>query len=908
MLLSFEEGRDWIRCNVPVKDIIDFCGGMKCPNADSHGCPKLAIGSTNSKGVYTFSCLTSKCDLEHGDPIDMYMHLTGSSFPEAVEQICSANGIAIQKQRYEAKKARNGWQYWAWYDPENKLQLVKGRCKEKDMANQQRPASPEEIALGFALSKEPVFEVDEAGNRIPTDKASRDLTEAEVKIGFLLQEEPVIHKRTRGKKSGEPYEVRYNKFYKTHMVGCLSWFKPSWTYLANKWQHKEGPIHLVEGEKDSDVLDYIGHLSTTTGASSAKWTFEWANKLKHRTRYHYRDNDLPGARSLINRLEVFKEIEGQDFWVKIPGHDELKETHGEDLRDYLKAHTDDDFKNLLSEEHIIPVTEELIAELQFEFKEAKDKFKAEKQELKNSEDYVKTDKVQVDPSVHDPEGEEKYDEDKEPFCRPTETGNGKRFKHRYENHVKYVPHGFHSEWLLWTGTYWHVDRKNKKTFQLTQQVSEMIRREIKRRELLLTGEEKNDDPDVKYIQKLRRWSDTSESVSNRTNTLVSAGSEPGILSDFEEFDKDIYLFNCKNGTVNLKTGMFRPHNKADLITKRSNVNYNKNAKCPKFLKFLDEIMLGDKEVIRYIQRLLGYVISGLTREECMHMCVGDGQNGKGVLLELVSWIMGDYSITAEADMFLVKRSEAAASSDVARLMGVRMALASETNEGAKFNEAKLKALTSRDRITARFNHKDPFQFEQTHKILLATNKLITVRGKDRGIWRRLRVLRFDNNIPEDKVDKDLRVKLMDEASGILNWMIQGFLEYQQLNGLKPPVRVLEWRDEYRESMDYLQDFFETYCVLETTGRIDKKELFEVFYKWQRETIKSKDPYNYNVFCSIMVQHQFKEGRIGGGPRFYKGIRLKTDMEKQQEEALYKMKVEEEGAEELKNALRIEETF
>ncbi|MGB1270432.1 MAG: DNA primase family protein [Endozoicomonas sp.] len=866
----------------------------------------MAHGTPDSKGVNRFSCLTVKCDLEHGDCIDMYMHLTGQGHKDAVEQLCQDNSITIIKERYEAKKLRNGWQYWSWYDPDNILMLVKGRNKDRDIGSQQRPATEEEVKLGCALAKDLVWELDADGNKTPKEKAERDLSESEVKLGFLLKEEPAIHIRSRGKLVGKPYETKYNSYYKTHMVGCLTIRKPSWPYLANDWFHKEGPVHFVEGEKDSDVLKSMGYLSTTTGASSNKWTFEWASKFEGRDRYHYRDNDIPGAKSLLHRLKIFKDIPGKDYWVPIPDQKPLKETKGEDLRDYLKLHSDQEFTALLSNEHAQLVDDQLIAELDFEFNEASEVFKAKRKALKNSDDVITPEKIKKDPSVNEPDEEEKYDDSKEPDCRPTETGNGKRFRYRFLNTVKHVAHGFHSEWLIWTGRNWHIDRKNKKTFQLTQEVSEMIRREIARRENIIPDDAPESDPQVKYVKKLRRWADTTESVSNRRNTMESASSEPQILAEYDDFDKDLLLFNCQNGTINLRTGMFRKHNKDDLMTKCGNVHFDSRATCPKFKSFISEIMMGDEELVRYLQRLLGYSLTGLTREECMHMCVGDGQNGKGVLLELIAWIMGDYAITAEADMFLIKKSEAAASADVARLMGARLALASETNEGAKFNEAKLKSLTSRDTITARFNHKDPFEFSPTHKILLATNKLITVTGKDRGIWRRLRVIRFDNNIAHDKVDKDLQMKLRDEASGILNWLIEGFQAYQKFNGLKPPQKILDWRQEYKESMDYLQDFFETECVIQDAENVDKKDLFEAFNKWQKNTIKMRDPYNYNLFCTIMRQHNFKDGRIGKGPRFFKGIRLKTDMEREKEKQEFLKAVEEAGGEELKNQLRIED--
>ncbi|MCM8532487.1 MAG: phage/plasmid primase, P4 family [Lentisphaeraceae bacterium] len=886
MNYTFNDAVTWLKCNVPVSDVLRT-GSVGCKHADSKGgCPKLAFGETNEQGVHTFRCMSENCAIS-GSCIDMHMHMHKLDFKSAVEDLCAQNSIFIMNEpRYETKVNTAGWQEWPWFSPDKKLLQVKKRNKSQKFAGQSRPATEEEIKLGYALGKPLVYECDEKGDKVPVSEAAREVEEWEERLGFLLEEIPTPKTRTRGKKVGQPYSVYFNKYYKVNMVDCLGkGFSLEWTYLANKWHKKVGEdICLVEGEKDADVLDAIGILATTTGACNVEYTPDLANKLSGRRRFHFRDNDLPGAKSLLNRLKVFSGVDGEDFWVRIPDHKQLLEEKGQDVRDYLNDHSNEEFKQLIKV--ALPVTDDLIEQLETEHKQACEKFLTLKEANKGALDSPnKKKKLKVEVVVTDPD-EEKYDTNKEPFFRPTETGNGLRLKHRYGNKLRSCMKGFESEWLIWNGHKWQVDTKNKETFLLTKEVSEMIRREASTREsLLLEG----DKAAEKFIEKLHRWSLTSESVASRKNTLESCAAEPGILTDHVDFDTNHYLINCKNGTVDFNTGMFRSHHKEDLITKSFNVNFDKDADCPKFKRFISAIMLEDQELCRYMQRLIGYSMTGLTREECMHMFIGEGQNGKGVLMELIGWLMGDYSLSAETDMFLMKRSEAAASSDVARLMGARLVLASETNDGATFNEAKLKSLSSRDRLTARYNHSNPFSFYPTHKLILATNKIIRVTGKDRGIWRRIRVIKFLLNVSNEDRDKDLQDDLRAEAAGILNWALDGFQEYKRLDGLRPPKKVTNWVEDYKESMDYLAEFFEKYCVIDEVACYGRGELFEKFHDWQKNELKESKPYNQVTFNRIMEQHNFKIKRERNketgkaGPRMWSGIRLKTLEETRAEE-------------------------
>ena len=234
-----------------------------------------------------------------------------------------------------------------------------------------------------------------------------------------------------------------------------------------------------------------------------------------------------------------------------------------------------------------------------------------------------------------------------------------------------------------------------------------------------------------------------------------------------DFDSNENLFNCLNGTYDLAGDNFISFDSNHYLTKTGQVEYKLFEECPLWNKFLNEIFLEDKELIDYIQRVIGYSMTASTKEQCMFILYGHGRNGKSKVIETISHILGGYAINCPSSTFVLKQNPGIPN-DVARLKGARFASASETNHNVNLDEELIKQLTGNKTITARFLNKEYFEFNTTFKIFLATNHKPNIRGTDPGIWRRIQMIPFRLNISEDNEDKNLGDKLLKETSGILN--------------------------------------------------------------------------------------------------------------------------------------------
>lgn len=303
-------------------------------------------------------------------------------------------------------------------------------------------------------------------------------------------------------------------------------------------------------------------------------------------------------------------------------------------------------------------------------------------------------------------------------------------------------------------------------------------------------------------------------------------SKPYIGRSILEFDKDDFKFTCANGIYCLNGNKFNNFNSSDLITKISPVEYDINAKCELWEKFLDEIFLGDKEVIDYIQRVVGYSMTSDVRDQAMFILYGVGRNGKSKFLDTLSYIMGDYSTTAPSSTFIRKVNNGIPN-DVAMLKGARMITASETSHNVDLDEELVKKLTGDEKITARFLNREFFEFKPTGKIFLATNHKPNIRGTNTGIWRRIHFIPFDLKLTEEQQDKELGDKLKLEASGILNWMIEGYNKWRKV-GLVKPKKIIEATENYRSEEDDIGQFIKDNCILDNAKHIEVHNFKEVF--------------------------------------------------------------------------------
>jgi putative DNA primase/helicase len=312
-----------------------------------------------------------------------------------------------------------------------------------------------------------------------------------------------------------------------------------------------------------------------------------------------------------------------------------------------------------------------------------------------------------------------------------------------------------------------------------------------------------------------------------TAMLELAKPDLSILPD--EFDADPNLFNCPNGTVDLRTGHLRPHRREDFITKLAGVDYDPTAHAPTFRRFMARIFRTYPNLIDWMQRVFGYAATGLTVEQIVVFLYGTGANGKTTLLDAVAHVLGNYSRKADREL-LVHSDGAQHPTNIADLMGCRLAICSETNDGRRFDEAKLKDLVGEHRLKGRFMRQDFFEFTATHCLFLYSNHRLIVRGQDHGFWRRMREVPFIETISDSEKDPGLREKLQAEAAGILAWVVAGAVRWYA-EGLDCPAEVTAATNAYRTEMDGIGTFIDEACVVGEKLSATSRDLYAAYSRW-----------------------------------------------------------------------------
>ena len=353
--------------------------------------------------------------------------------------------------------------------------------------------------------------------------------------------------------------------------------------------------------------------------------------------------------------------------------------------------------------------------------------------------------------------------------------------------------------MLWNGVYWQFD-----SFNQIKNYAEILVEEMKMEAFSIQDLEKQ----KQYLKNVNR----AFNSSGKELMLKEAQHIRNVPINNDMLDRDDMLFNCENGIIDLKTGSLLPHDKKYLLSSISNTEL-KNEKPVMFLKFLDEIFLGNKNIIHYIHKALGYSMTGSTKEQKMFICVGDGANGKSLLLQIINEVLCDYAASSSVDLLLDKKTQSSNMSEVARLKGKRMVITNETKLGDKLNESAVKDITGgNNKITARFLYANEFEFYPKMKIWMATNHMPIIRGTDNGIWRRIVKIPFDRVFKDFEQDKDLIFKLRKEKNAILNWLVQGCLLWQR-EGLKEPAELEHELKEYRTEMDLVQKWINENCEI-----------------------------------------------------------------------------------------------
>jgi P4 family phage/plasmid primase-like protien len=370
------------------------------------------------------------------------------------------------------------------------------------------------------------------------------------------------------------------------------------------------------------------------------------------------------------------------------------------------------------------------------------------------------------------------------------------------------------------------------------------------------------------------WAQTLEKAAKVAAILTLAEVEPGIPILPEQMDRDPFLFNVENGTVDLRTGQLRPHDPLDYVTKLAPVTFDPTATAPTFLAFLERV-LPDADVRAFVQRAVGYSLTGETCEQCLFFLHGGGANGKSTLLTVLQALMGDYARQAAPEL-LVSRGGDRHPTELADLFGARAVMSVEVDEGKRLAETLVKQMTGGDKLKARFMRADFFEWTPTHKLFLAANHRPEIRGTDYAIWRRIHLVPFGVTIPKRERDGKLPEKLLAELPGILNWAIAGCLDWQR-SGLGVPQAVEDATNAYRQEQDVLADFLTEHCVIDAQANVFSGALYKAYTTWC-ETNGTKSISN-TAFGRRLTERGFTAARVGKAQtRAWKGLRLRSEKE------------------------------
>jgi putative DNA primase/helicase len=445
-----------------------------------------------------------------------------------------------------------------------------------------------------------------------------------------------------------------------------------------------------------------------------------------------------------------------------------------------------------------------------------------------------------------------------PLDLHTDLGNARRFIKRHGKSIHFIPEW--RKWVVWNGSRWDIDNDGA-AMRLAKDTVEAMYEEASK---LASSAQR----DALLKHAIRSQAEA------RLKAMVSlAESEDSAVLAAHKLDADPWLLGVQNGVVNLKTGQFRPARQEDLITKRAAVAFDDAAKCPEWLKFLATVTGGDADLQSYLQRIVGYTLTGSVREEVLFVLYGTGSNGKSTFRETVHSLLGNYALAADAGLLIERKTPGGATPELARLKGRRLISINETSENDHLNEARVKFITSQDKITARNLYQDFFDFDPSHKTFLTTNHKPIIRGTDIGIWRRIHLLPFTVAIRADKVEKDFRERrLMPELPGILNWALAGLASYRE-QGLNPPVTVLASTEEYRADMDVVGQWIAERCEQDPKARVPTSLAYNDYFRWAEEEVGWA--LKKLTFRRHLSDRGFGAVKGTHGQRAIQGLRLKT---------------------------------
>jgi putative DNA primase/helicase len=425
----------------------------------------------------------------------------------------------------------------------------------------------------------------------------------------------------------------------------------------------------------------------------------------------------------------------------------------------------------------------------------------------------------------------------------TDEGLALRFTAKHGDELRYV--AAWGRWFEWTGQVWKAD-ETLNTFSMARAICRQASAECNQLKVATVV------ASAKTVAAVER--------------LAKADRRHAATAD--QWDADEWLLNTPGGVVDLRTGRMRPHRPPDHMTKITAVA--PGGACPQWRTFLNSVTLGNADLQAFLQRVAGYCLTGSIQEHALFFCYGTGANGKGVMLNTLTAILGDYATVASMDTFTASPNDRHPA-DLAMLRGARMVAAQETEEGRRWAESRIKAMTGGDPITARFMRQDFFTFMPKFKLLIAGNHKPGLRNVDEAIRRRFNLIPFNLKLPIERRDKNLPENLRAEWPGILQWAIEGCLEWQRV-GLAPPRAVIDATAEYLSGEDALARWLEECCIVDRTLELGSTPLFQSWKAWADGAGEFAG--SQKRFSQLMQSKRFEPGKDGAGRATLKGIGLK----------------------------------
>lgn len=445
--------------------------------------------------------------------------------------------------------------------------------------------------------------------------------------------------------------------------------------------------------------------------------------------------------------------------------------------------------------------------------------------------------------------------DEDDVLRCSDIGNAQVLAHQHRYELRYC---FDLGcWLRWTGKYWKLDDKAG-----LERIAENTVRSFPM--------EAADTPDRTERKGILQWAAKSGN-RNRIKAMCEQARHR-MQVDQEKLDADEAVINVDGMVIDLRSGATRPAISDDFCTKILTAKYDPAAECPQFLAFIDRIMAGSEDLIGYLQRAMGYSLTGSTREQCFFIAHGSGANGKSVFLNLFRKMSGTYGLNVPMKTLMTTSNSGGVQNDIARLRGARMVTAMEGESNQKIAESLVKQLTGGDAMTARFLFKEYFEFIPEAKLWMATNHKPKVSGDDLTIWRRIHLIPFNVVIPVEERDGELPRKLEEESPGILNWAVKGAVDWFE-NGLMPPDEVLSATNAYRNEMDTFLQFSSDIIVSQPGSKTLKASVYDAYCNWRRE--EGGEELNKNELGARMKRLGFEEKRERGA-RYWRDIILDVD--------------------------------